>query len=95
MRVAVLVLLLAFTCSSHAKWAVVAEEDPMTGKQIQSAILTSDNRVKLSPYGGSQPAYLNIRVHPRHAIDIFLSLERAHFLCAFHDCNLLGPVNTT
>lgn len=76
--------LLALVCVSAqaGQWRYQDETDKMTGKAASYAQLVSDNTLALgSPYAGKNHGMLTVRQHPKHGLDVLLSVDKGQILC--------------
>ena len=70
-------------------WQYSESTDQLTQKKIKIASAISKNTVNFQfPYDGTQRASLNVRSHPKWGREIYISLNKAHFLCSFRGCNV-------
>jgi hypothetical protein len=80
-----LVLLLSVFCSVgvHAgQWRYQDETDQMTGKKAEYATIQSDNSLSLGfPYSGRNHGTLTVRKHPKHGVDVLVSVDKGQILC--------------
>lgn len=76
---------------SDSNWLYESSSDEMSSKNIYFAGIISGNTVDFGfPYNGEQHATLTLRTHPRSGKNIYISLNKAHFLCRSYDgCNVL------
>lgn len=73
------------------QWEYRTNDDPMTGKKVRAAFVSSTNTHEFSfPYAGPQHARLTARKHPQHGSDIILSIERGQLQCtSYSGCNVM------
>jgi hypothetical protein len=80
-----LVLLVLVFCgvSVHAgQWRYQDETDQMTGKKAEYATIQSDNSLNLGfPYSGRNHGTLTVRKHPKHGLDVIVSVDKGQILC--------------
>lgn len=83
-------LTIAATPPDTSGWVYSVSKDQLTGKEIKTACVTSDNQVKLDfPYENTT-ARLCVRQHPQWGRDVYFSLDDdGQILCNSSDgCNL-------
>lgn len=73
------------------QWNYRTNEDPMTGKKVLAAFVSSSNTHEFKfPYAKPQHATLTARRHPQHGNDIILSIERGQLQCtSYSGCNVM------
>jgi hypothetical protein len=75
-------------------WKYQTSEDEMTSKKIHLASVFSLNTVNFDfPYSGEQRAKLILRNHPRHGVDLILTIEKGQFNCGLSGCDVLIRFN--
>lgn len=73
------------------QWDYRTYDDPMTGKEVLAAFVSSTNTHDFKfPYAGAQHARLTARKHPQHGTDVILSIERGQLLCtSYSACDVM------
>ncbi len=73
------------------QWNYRTYDDPMTGKKVLAAFVTSTNTHDFKfPYAGAQHATLTARKHPQHGTDVIMSIERGQLLCrSYSACDVM------
>lgn len=72
------------------RWSYRDDTDPMTGAVTSVAQSASLNTFELGfPYAGQQRGRLLMRDHPRHGLDVIVSIERGQVLCrSYSNCRI-------
>ena len=64
------------------RWTYQENADEMGRGMIKHALVNSLNQVEFDfPYNDPQRATLQLRKHPKHGIDVILSIQQGQFLC--------------
>lgn len=73
------------------QWSYRTNDDPMTGKKILAAFVSSTNTHEFKfPYARPQHATLTARKHPQHGSDIIFSIERGQLQCtSYSGCDVM------
>lgn len=84
-------VLLFLSSSLFANWKYSEVTDQMTDEIVYFAKTSSINTLNFGfPYSGAQKGSLTIRVHPRHGLDMIISIEQGQILCqSYEDCSVL------
>lgn len=70
----------------NENWRFDTGQDQMTGKPVRQAYVTSVNSLALDfPYRGSNYGQLTVRQHPKHGLDVIVSVEKGQMLCRSYD----------
>lgn len=81
-----MVVLFGFVQARADQWDYTTSVDKMTGKISNFASLTSSNSLHLdSPYSGDNRGSLMIRRHPRHGLDVLVSITKGQIVCRSYD----------
>lgn len=84
-------LVLLYSSSNvFADWKYSNVTDQMTDESVYIATTSSLNTLNFGfPYSGVQKGILTLRVHPRHGLDMIISIERGQILCqSYQDCSV-------
>lgn len=84
MNLKLLLLTVMFSAfPAHADWKYDAETDEMSGKKAHYARVTSTNSLDLSfPYSGNNRGHLTVRQHPKHGLDVVVTVEKGQIMCS-------------
>lgn len=79
-------LLIMMSCNALAVgWNYSSSNDPMSSKPIVLASIESDNSLNLGyPYQGENRGRLLIRQHPKHGLDVILTISKGQLMCDNH-----------
>lgn len=71
------------------RWVYRTMPDPISDRPAAVAAVASTNVIELRPpYDGAQRATLTLRNHPRHGLDVMLSVQRGQFACGVGGCKV-------
>lgn len=89
-KAAIGIAIFAAATASNAEWKYHSEKDKMTGKEKSYAYVTSDNSLHLNfPYRGDNYGQLTVRQHPKHGLDVIVSVDKGQILChSYEDCDV-------
>lgn len=74
---------LAASMPAAADWSYRKDEDKMSGKNVESALLRSTNSLDLDfPYKGINYGTLQIRKHPKFGTDVIFYVDKGQVLCS-------------
>lgn len=74
----------------RSSWEYESKSDAMGRGTIKFASVQSSNAVTFEfPYNKLQAATLTLRRHPQYGNDVYVTLEKAQFLCHHDDCSVL------
>ena len=77
---ALVLMLMAFT--ANANWSYQEDTDRMTSKSTNSASIRSSNSLQLDfPYKGDNYGQITVRQHPKHGLDVIISIDKGQILC--------------
>lgn len=87
----VLAVLLLVGSAARADWQYTTQDDKMTGKPTQHAILESNNSLNLPfPYSGQNNGRLYIRRHPKSGLNVIVRVDKGQILCSsFDSCSVM------
>ena len=82
---------LLFCLACRADWRYSEEVDKMTGGREKWAQIESNNTLALQfPYAGPNYGRIYVRQHPRHGLDVFVSVDKGQILCPSYDgCSVM------
>ena len=77
--------------AAEGRWAYAEREDVMTGQVTRSAWVKSRNTHEFGfPYGGGARGEVTLRRHPRHGMDVMVSVDRGQILCSsYNGCRVM------
>ena len=74
----------------NSSWSYEETRDAMTDAVTKTAALQSDNSLSLDfPYQGPNFGLITVRQHPRHGLDIIISIQRGQTLCLVTGCTVM------
>ena len=69
------------------EWRYEEVTDGMTDSTMRMASIVSGNSLSLDfPYQGNNPGTITVRRHPRHGLDVMVSIRKGQILCQVTGC---------
>ena len=68
---------------AYANWGYSEDTDRMTSKNTTAAAIRSSNSLRLDfPYKGENYGQITVRQHPKHGLDVIISIDKGQILCS-------------
>lgn len=82
MRTLLVIMSLLVMSNAYANWSYREDTDRMSSKSTTQASIKSDNSLQLDfPYKGENYGQITVRQHPKHGLDVIISIDKGQILC--------------